>query len=42
MSLHYTLKRCFKYVTGDYIARMDADNVPFPDSIKKKLIFRQK
>ena len=31
MKLPYTLNHCLKYVTGDYVARMDADDLSKPN-----------
>lgn len=31
MGLNYTLNHCLKYVTGNYIARMDGDDISLPE-----------
>lgn len=31
MGLNYTLNKCLKYVDGEYVARMDADDVSLPE-----------
>ena len=39
MRLAATLNHCLEYVTGDYIARMDADDVSLPQRIEKEVLF---
>lgn len=34
MGLNYTLNQCLKYATGDYVARMDGDDVSLPERFK--------
>lgn len=41
MKLQYTLNHCLKYVTGDYVARMDADDVSKPNRFEKQVTFLQ-
>lgn len=41
MKLQYTLNHCLKYVTGDYVARMDADDLSKPDRFEKQVAFLQ-
>lgn len=35
--LNYTLNRCLKYASGDYIARMDGDDESLPERFEKQL-----
>ena len=37
--LNKTLNRCLKYVTGDYVARMDGDDVSMPQRFEKQVEF---
>ena len=37
MGLNYTLNHCLKYATGEYIARMDADDVCSPMRFEKEI-----
>lgn len=41
MKLQYTLNHCLKYVTGDYVARMDADDLSKPERFEKEVEFLQ-
>ena len=38
MGLHATLNRCFSAAHGEYIARMDGDDISMPDRFQKELI----
>ncbi len=37
--LSFTLNHCLKYATGDYIARMDGDDISLPDRFLKQVNF---
>ena len=37
MGLNYTLNHCLKYATGEYIARMDADDISLPQRLQKEV-----
>ena len=39
MGLNYTLNHCLKYADGDYIARMDGDDISLPDRFEKEVEF---
>ncbi len=39
MGLNYTLNKCLKLATGEYIARMDGDDVSLPQRFEKELNF---
>lgn len=39
--LNITLNHCLQYATGDYIARMDGDDVSLPERFEKELDFLQ-
>jgi len=39
MGLAYSLNHCLKYATGEYIARMDIDDVSYPDRLEKQVSF---
>ena len=41
MGLNYTLNYCLKYATGEYVARMDGDDISLPDRFEKELNFLQ-
>ena len=37
LGLNKTLNHCLKYATGDYIARMDGDDISLPDRFEKEV-----
>lgn len=37
--LSYALNTCLKYVSGDYVARQDDDDVSFPERLEKQISF---
>lgn len=37
--LHYSLNRCLEYSHGEYIARMDGDDISLPERFKKQITF---
>ena len=39
LGLNKTLNKCLKYATGEYIARMDGDDISLPDRFEKELTF---
>lgn len=39
MGLNYTLNHCLKYAKGDYIARMDGDDISLPERFEKEVKF---
>lgn len=41
MRLAYSLNRCLEHVTGNYIARMDGDDISSPDRLERQLLFLQ-
>lgn len=40
--LNYTLNRCLKYARGEYIARMDGDDLSLPHRLEKEIEFLDK
>lgn len=39
MGLNYTLNHCLQYADGEYIARMDGDDISVPDRFEKEVAF---
>lgn len=39
MGLNYTLNHCLKYVEGEYVARMDGDDISLPTRLEKEVEF---
>lgn len=37
MGLNYTLNKCLEYATGEYIARMDGDDISVPERFEKQV-----
>ena len=37
--LAYSLNHCLKYVQGEYVARMDTDDLCLPDRLEKQVAF---
>ena len=37
--LNHTLNRCLEVATGDYVARMDGDDISLPDRFEKQVMF---
>ena len=42
MGLNYTLNRCLEIARGEYIARMDGDDISLPERFEKELVFLEK
>ena len=42
MGLNYTLNKCIKYATGEYLARQDGDDISLPTRFKKQVEFLDK
>lgn len=42
MGLNYTLNHCLKYAKGEYIARMDGDDISLPSRFEKEIRVLQK
>lgn len=42
MGLNYTLNHCLKYVEGEYVARMDGDDLSLPNRFEKEVEFLDK
>ena len=41
MGLNHTLNHCLQHATGEYIARMDGDDISLPERFEKELNFLQ-
>ncbi len=39
MGLNFSLNKCLQYTNGEYIARMDGDDISLPDRIEKEVEF---
>lgn len=39
MGLNFTLNHCLKYVTGQFVARMDGDDISLPERFEKEIDF---
>ena len=39
MGLNYTLNHCLEYAEGEYIARMDGDDISLLDRLEKEIVF---
>ncbi len=39
MGLNYTLNRCLELAKGEYVARMDGDDISLPDRLQKEVDF---
>lgn len=41
MRLAFSLNRCLEYATGEYVARMDGDDISVPERFEKEIAFLQ-
>ncbi len=41
MGLNYTLNKCLEYANGEYVARMDGDDISLPQRFEKEVEFLQ-
>lgn len=41
MRLAYSLNHCLQYATGEYVARMDGDDISAPERFEKEIVFLQ-
>lgn len=39
LGLNITLNKCLSFATGDFIARMDGDDISLPDRLEKEMLF---
>lgn len=39
MGLNYTLNHCLEYAKGEYVARMDGDDISLPERLEKEIAF---
>lgn len=42
MGLNYTLNKCLKHASGEFIARMDGDDISLPERFEKQVDFLEK